>query len=357
MNSLMVKIFIFIIHLYLLENAITEDVIELGQSACRYSGNYGDSDAGCYVDKFELSKLPANECTSYIYFGMTCKDDSTIVPNDSPDDLTNIKSLTNFSSKVFIFYGQTSIDFWSSENFNDKIETEAQNLKEFIDEYPVAGLILTKLEYPVVTDNFYEKFQSYVASLKSKNPKLKIGLYFKALTMVLYPANDINWFDFSKINDIMDFYLITFHDFNICYEEIMHIGTTPLELADPNVHSLVQFAATLTVSALAKEKVYLEFVLTPSVYSVHSGVKHCEVTYDQYCKRDYRDSWCADNATTFYEKGVFAKQYAAGWVGSDIDLIDRNISCGCNGDQFFSFHMILDGYKNKTMRTCDFKFG
>ncbi|XP_060852062.1 uncharacterized protein LOC132930295 isoform X5 [Rhopalosiphum padi] len=355
MNSLMVKIFIFIIHLYLLENAITEDVIELGQSACRYSGNYGDSDAGCYVDKFELSKLPANECTSYIYFGMTCKDDSTIVPNDSPDDLTNIKSLTDFSPKVFIFYGRQTLDIWTSEKFNDSIETEVNNLKVFLDEYPVAGLILTGIDNPVDNDNFYIEFQSYVASLKSTNPKLLIGLYIKASTMLSYP-NGTGWFDFSKMNNITDFYLITFHGFNDCYSGVLQGGSTPMDLVDPYFKTLVEFAATLNVSTIAKKKVYLEFVLTPTMYSGFSG-DHCELTYDQYCKYNFTGKWCVDNATTFYEKGVFAKQYAAGWVGSDIDLIDRNISCGCNGDQFFSFHMILDGYKNKTMRTCDFKFG
>jgi hypothetical protein len=50
--------------------------------------------------------------------------------------------------------------------------------------------------------------------------------------------------------------------------------------------------------------------------------------------------------------GVFAKQYAAGWVGSDIDLIERSLSCGCKGDQFI---LILDAYNNKTMGLAIFK--
>ncbi|KAF0691557.1 Uncharacterized protein FWK35_00033826, partial [Aphis craccivora] len=52
--------------------------------------------------------------------------------------------------------------------------------------------------------------------------------------------------------------------------------------------------------------------------------------------------------------GLFAKKYARGWVGSDIDLVDRDVSCNCNGDQFISFHMILDAYNEKEMlKTCD----
>uniref|UniRef100_A0A2S2NJJ4 Uncharacterized protein n=1 Tax=Schizaphis graminum TaxID=13262 RepID=A0A2S2NJJ4_SCHGA len=226
MNGLTVNIFIFILHLYLLVNVITEDIIELGQSSCRYSGSHDPNNAACYADALELSKLPANECTSYVYDGISSTDDSKIIPTYSQDDLTNIKSLTNFSSKVFLSYG-LNLNVWKSDKFNDCIEIEAQNLKEFLDEYPAAGLILTGIE----------------------------------------------------------------------------------------------------------------------------------TLYESYCKADEGSKWCADNENTFYEKGVFARQYAAGWVGRDIDLVDRGVSCGCNGDQFISFHMILDAYNNKTMRTCDFQKG
>ncbi|XP_060852671.1 uncharacterized protein LOC132930687 isoform X2 [Rhopalosiphum padi] len=336
---------------------LTPTQIELGQSSCRYSGNHHPNDTACYVDAFEISKLPTNECTSYIYDGITCTDDSKIVPNYSPDDLKNIKSLTNFSSKVFLFYGRLNLSIWTSENFNDSIETEAQNLKEFLDEYPVVGLILTGINYPVLTDNFYIEFQSYVACIKNKNPKIKIGLYLRASTMT-YIKNETEWFDFSKLNDIMDFYLITFNYFNDCSEELYNGGTTPLHSDNPNIITLEEFGASLNVSKIAKEKVYLEFMITPTtIIFDERNYLHCEISFDQYCKTDIKSKWCADNETTFYEKGVFARQYAAGWVGRDIDLVDRGGSCGCNGDQFISFHMILDAYNNKTMRTCDFKKG
>ncbi|XP_060850911.1 uncharacterized protein LOC132929533 [Rhopalosiphum padi] len=283
MNSLTVNIFIFILHIYLLVNVITEDNIELGQSSCRYSGNHDPNNTACYVNAFEISKLPTNECTSYVYDGISCTNDSKIVPNYSPDDLTNIKLLTNFSSKVFLFYG-LNVNDWFSNNFNDSIETTAQNLKEFIDEYPIAGLILTGIEYPVLTDNFYIEFQSYVTCIKNKNPKIKIGFYIKALTMIVL-TNATTWFDFSKLNDTIDFYLITFHGFNDCTDKLYDSGTTPLNSDDPNIYTLEKFGASLTDSKIAREKVYLEFVITPTVnYKDRFKYRHCEVSFNQVYK-------------------------------------------------------------------------
>lgn len=46
----------------------------------------------------------------------------------------------------------------------------------------------------------------------------------------------------------------------------------------------VQFAATLNVSTIAKKKVYLEFVLTPTMYSGYHHTKHCELTFEQVYK-------------------------------------------------------------------------
>jgi len=78
---IIVKKYYILIHIFLC-------ILELGQSSCRYSGNHHPNDTACYVDAFEISKLPTNECTSYIYDGITCTDDSKIVPNYSPDDLS-----------------------------------------------------------------------------------------------------------------------------------------------------------------------------------------------------------------------------------------------------------------------------
>jgi hypothetical protein len=46
----------------------------------------------------------------------------------------------------------------------------------------------------------------------------------------------------------------------------------------------VKFAATLNISTIAKKKVYLEFVLTPTMYSGYHDTKHCELTFEQVYK-------------------------------------------------------------------------
>jgi len=53
----------------------------------------------------------------------------------------------------------------------------------------------------------------------------------------------VKGFDFSKINLIMDYYLITFHDFNECTENLLNGGTTPLDSNDPYINTLVRFVS------------------------------------------------------------------------------------------------------------------
>lgn len=355
MTSLMVKIFIFILHLYI-SPIINAENTELGQSSCRYAGNIDPKGITCNgQDVIPLDNLPKDECKSYVYDGVTCLDDFSIEPSYYAYDLDNIRSLTTFSKKVFLLYGrQNYLTSWTRDDFYDGIKTEGQNLKTFIQDYPVAGLILTGINSPinVSTNDYYTRFQSYITLLRINNLNLKIGLYLNASTMILN-KNDKQWFDFSKINLIMDYYLITFHGFNDCTEKLLNGGTTPMDSNDPNINTLNKFADALSVSNIAKEKVYFEFVITPSIpFANVPTTLHCDISYYEYCKNNHTD-WCVDNQKTFSEKGLFAKKYARGWVGSDIDLVDRDVACKCNGDKFISFHMILDAYNEKEMKTCD----
>lgn len=94
----------------------------------------------------------------------------------------------------------------------------------------------------------------------------------------------------------------------------------------------------------------------------------------QYCENpDYKYTWCADNQATFFEKvihfstqydisylhfilnlqGKFAAQFAGGFVGRDIDLVDRDLKCECDEDKFITFHMILNGFTGLEMKTCN----
>jgi len=50
-------------------------------------------------------------------------------------------------------------------------------------------------------------------------------------------------FDFSKINEIMDFYIIEFASFDTCSKNLLHGGITPMDSSDPNVLSFVRFVS------------------------------------------------------------------------------------------------------------------
>jgi len=47
-------------------------------------------------------------------------------------------------------------------------------------------------------------------------------------------------FDFPKINDIMDFYIIELASFNDCSNDLLHGGITPIDSPNPNVMTLVR---------------------------------------------------------------------------------------------------------------------
>jgi len=59
-------------------------------------------------------------------------------------------------------------------------------------------------------------------------------------------------FDFSKINLIMDYYLITFHGFNDCTKTLLNGGTTPLDSNDPKINTLVRFVSSIRVKNMIK---------------------------------------------------------------------------------------------------------
>jgi len=50
---------------------------------------------------------------------------------------------------------------------------------------------------------------------------------------------------------------------------------------------------------------------------------------------------------------VFAKQYANGFIGREIDLVDRDLKCECDEDKYATFHMVLNGFKGLKMLPCD----
>jgi len=62
---------------------------------------------------------------------------------------------------VFLLYGrQYYSDSWTRDDFYDGIRIEGQNLKKFINNYTVAGLILTGINSPInMVNNDYIKYK------------------------------------------------------------------------------------------------------------------------------------------------------------------------------------------------------
>jgi hypothetical protein len=62
----------------------------------------------------------------------------------------------------------------------------------------------------------------------------------------------VKGFNFSKLNDIMDFYLITFCHFNDCFDELLYGGTTPLNSDNSDIKTLVRFVSNIWVKNMIK---------------------------------------------------------------------------------------------------------
>ncbi|CAI6361428.1 unnamed protein product [Macrosiphum euphorbiae] len=271
---------------------------------------------------------------------------------NNPEHLKLLLDFEDGTHNVYLFYKHRTLKDWSNALFFGDFEIEAQKVQKFIGEYAVKGLILNGMEYPALENcsgvDFYKKFTDYVTVIKTKIPGLEIGFYLSARTLVLSVNNELNstWFDFCKMNDVLDFYVIEFGTFNECCDEFLHGGITPLHSTDPAVMTLEKFAAALKQSTIAKEKVYFEFLISPIPKPKDSAhLSHCVLSYNEYCenREHYQGKWCVDNQDILYEKGKFAKKYSQGFIGKDIDLVDRDNKCDCD-NKYITFYMILKGY-------------
>ncbi|XP_029342060.1 uncharacterized protein LOC107882658 [Acyrthosiphon pisum] len=128
------------------------------------------------------------------------------------------------------------------------------------------------------------QFTAYVTAIKSKNPDLEIGFYLSARLFIKNVNEGANstWFDFCKMNDVLDFYVIEFATFNECCDEFLHSGVTPLDSTDPAVMTLNKFAAALKQSTIAKDKVYFEFLISPTPKREElENLNHCVLSYNE----------------------------------------------------------------------------
>ncbi|XP_028044387.1 uncharacterized protein LOC113554656 [Rhopalosiphum maidis] len=275
-----------------------------------------------------------------------------------------IKQLVEFSPNVYLFYGHDHLQSWFEAVDPRKTIAEAQKVKEFVTEYPVAGLILKGIYYDYnihpdyhVPNDFYVKLKAYVETMKIEIPNLKIGLYLEALSMMFYSKDpkSPDWFDFTVLNKVMDNYIIGFDRFNECTFYLLNGGVVPLNSTDPSINTLTKFKAAFDGSSIARDKVYFEFSINPSVTKkFEKYFIPCEVSYNEYCENqgEYKDCMCVDNQDTFFEKGKFTKENSKGFIAKFIDLVDRDLKCECNDDKYITFTMMLNGYNNLEKLTC-----
>ncbi|XP_025204186.1 uncharacterized protein LOC112601007 [Melanaphis sacchari] len=204
---------------------------------------------------------------------------------------------------------------------------------------------------------FFDNLKQFVTELKTKPVTPEVGLYVNATSMMYYSNNPNvpGWFNFADwMNDLMDYYIIGFDKFNPCNDQFKS-GIVPLN--DSNVqtnNTLTAFANVLKSSNIAKDKIYLEFSVSPITDpEISDNIPKCYVSYKKYCDPDntqkYDLYWCADNADSFFQKGKFASDIKAkGIVAKNIDLSDPTGNCGCdNQNQFITFSMILRGFLNQ----------
>ncbi|CAI6361052.1 unnamed protein product [Macrosiphum euphorbiae] len=194
--------------------------------------------------------------------------------------------------------------------------------------------------------------------MKSQLPYIKIGLYINATSVIHYSSNSAtpnSWYDIVMLNEVVDYYVIGFEQFNECTDALLKGGVTPMDSSDPNVNTLNKLKDALLMTNITKDKLYLEYLINPTVKKIDENTfKKCERSYNEYCENSgYKYRWCADNQQTFFDKGVFAKQYANGFIAREIDLVDRDLKCKCDENKYVTFYMVLNGFKGLNMLHCD----
>ncbi|XP_060851340.1 uncharacterized protein LOC132929791 [Rhopalosiphum padi] len=335
------KYFILLMSLiFLIEWNTCDAKAELGIAPCTYLGSYDIYGYYCPKAAMDPISLPKN-CTSFVYDAGVLFDDESANDLGSIDDY-NIKALLNTDRPLYLYirYDKSQCSTDNADNTTCKIN----NIKHLLDNYNIMGFILFNLELESII-NCDDKLKQYVSIVK-QNTSRQIGLYVNAKNMIddTNIATATGWFDFEKLNNHMDYYIIGFHKFNPC-NDLFKGGIVPLNNSN---YSLTTLAKALNKSKIAKDKLYPLFTIIPTVNDTSTeNLPSCCVTYQKYCENDhYNTYWCADNADSLYQKGKFAKDiHAKGIVIRYIDTIDPAATCGCNNqDKFISFSMILRGY-------------
>lgn len=371
MNTLLISL----LDLIILVNVIT--VTGIGLSACGYNGETDTKGDKCQKKPVKLEYLPS-ECTELFYEGITIDDDFNIAPTNKPTDKKRISMLVEDTRPVILYYSRKKgIKGWFDAVDPLSTDTEIKKLIEYVGNNPIAGLVLKGIDYRFgiaqeneIPKNYSAKISKYINTIKSQIPTLSIGMYLEAKSLIYYgerkstrdggcsaPTDFTDWFSFVILNEAVDYYLFGFEEFNECNSKFLKGGTTPLvtpDPADPNINTLVRFSIALLGAPILKEKIYLEYLIKPTLNKKDEVTfRGCERSYTEYCQNpDYKKTWCVDNQDTFYEKGQFAATYAHGFVAKDIDLVDRDFKCECDFNMFITFYMVLRGFSGDKEMTC-----
>ncbi|XP_025207041.1 uncharacterized protein LOC112602904 [Melanaphis sacchari] len=338
-------------------NCNANNTSKLGISPCMYAGDFDSSGYYCPTTTMNISLLPSN-CTSFVYEGFNYDYELNIMlPGHAKG---NIISLCTSGKPVYLYLDYAEQMNWMNEVKNASTSTiKVLNLVNMLDKHNITGLILKNLNsYPPQDGNFDESFYknltNYVTVLKTSSVFSEVGLFINASDMIYHRNNPKapGWLDYDKwLNNIMDYYIISFDKFNPCNDKFK-TGIVPLN--DSNVqtnNTLAKFLNVLKDSKMLKDKIYLEFSLSPTVNdTTNENLPTCCVSYKKYCEPgNYNLFWCADNADAFFQKGKFARDVnAKGIVAKYIDTSDPTGNCGCdNQNQFITYSMIFRGFLNQ----------
>ncbi|XP_022181617.1 uncharacterized protein LOC111041616 [Myzus persicae] len=376
-SQLVFNIFIVLLYLCTLVSLLT--AAEIGETSCRYLGEMEKDGQKCREDVVKVELLPP-KCTSFVYNGVTCKPSYRIEFNDVMYGLERLRTLLNFdkpAKNVYLFYSHGYTIDWHNMLSKGDFKLVSKIVHDFVQKYRVKGLILEGIDHAYenkTVGDMYQNLTDYVNTIKGDNPNLEIGFYLSARTFIAFERNKARnstndeiddgddgvstdnddcykppYFDFSKMNSIMDFYLIEFHTFNKCTPDLLRGGITPLESSNSYIYSLNNFAALLANSTIDKEKLYFEFLISPIPLTNEIGnFPNCEISYNEYCENedDKKSKFCADDSEALYQKGNFTQTYAKGFIGMYIDLVDRDNNCHCG--KYMAFDMMVKGYNGET---------
>ncbi|KAL4107209.1 hypothetical protein QTP88_017592 [Uroleucon formosanum] len=229
-----------------------------------------------FIELMELLPLPRNDDFAAIDSNLSTycsSDDIAIILDDIRTELYPVESDDEQQADDQL----ENSEIMTFANYLEALETLIRQKEFYLNKDEEKG-------FSYAGDDFHKNFTAYVRTIKTVNPGLEIGFYLSAryLTQVSINGKSSNWFDFVKLNDVLDFYLIEFTTFNECVEELLQGGITPIDSLDKGILTLNKFADAFKNCTIDKEKVYFEFLINPKVkVKFQKLFLFCEISYNE----------------------------------------------------------------------------